>query len=1312
MFYVPRLAETRVSSFNFNLQDMAQPSIYELLKERVLVLDGAMGTMIQRYKLTEADYRGERFKDFNPVQPHDPIAESMERKLDEVLHEAHAQSGTGIERGGHVCNNPVHGHTASAPKGSVRGNNELLSLTQPQIIKEIHLQYLEAGADIIETNTFSANRISQADYVMEHLVYEMNFRSAKLAKEAVQEMMKKTPEKPRFVAGAIGPTTKLASMSPDVNDPGFRAVTFQQLFEAYYEQICGLIDGGVDVLLIETITDTLNTKAALSAIQRYFDTVGRRVPVMISGTIVDQSGRTLSGQTTEAFWVSVAHAPNLLSVGLNCALGSAQMRPFIETLSKVASCYTSLYPNAGLPNTFGEYDETPEYMAAQFEDFLRHEFVNIIGGCCGTTPEHIRAFADVAARFKPRQPKPRSTYMQLAGLEPLVVTPETGFINIGERTNVTGSPKFAKLIKEQKYEEALSIARQQVENGAQILDVNMDEGMIDSEAAMTRFLNLIAAEPDISRVPIMIDSSKWSVIEAGLRCVQGKAIVNSISLKEGEEKFKEQARKVMEYGAAVVVMAFDERGQADTFERKIEICKRAYDILTKEVGFPPQDIIFDPNILTVATGIEEHNNYAVDFIRATKWIKENLPHAKVSGGISNISFSFRGNNPVREAMHSAFLYHAIRAGLDMGIVNAGMIEVYEEIDKELLERVEDVLLNRRPDATERLVEFAEALKKRSEAKSTDVQEEEWRKAPVEERLKHALIKGIDTYIIEDTEEARLKYPSPLAVIEGPLMDGMNIVGDLFGAGKMFLPQVVKSARVMKKSVAHLVPFIEAEKAKNPQAKAAAKILLATVKGDVHDIGKNIVGVVLACNNFEVIDLGVMVPADKILETARREQVDIIGLSGLITPSLDEMVHVAKEMERQGFTLPLLIGGATTSKVHTAVKIAPNYSGPVVHVLDASRSVPVAQSLVTPEQKDEFVAQIKAEYEALREAHFKKRVSRKYVSLAEARENRTPIVWDSKDIYKPKKLGITVLEDISLAELRNYIDWTPFFQTWQLAGRYPNILHDEVVGEEAQRLFRDANRLLDRIIAEKWLTAKAVFGLFPANAVGDDIEVYSDEMRSRILTVFHTLRQQHEKGAERANRALADYIAPKSTGMIDYIGGFAVTAGIGLEELVKMFESAHDDYNSIMAKALADRFAEALAEMLHKKVRTEYWGYAPDEQTNNDDLIEEKYQGIRPAPGYPACPDHTEKRILFDLLEVEKHTGIFLTENFAMYPAASVSGLYFAHPEAVYFGLGKIGKDQVEDYARRKGMSVEEVERWLAPNLNYDPSAAAVEAPAA
>ncbi|MCS7210761.1 MAG: methionine synthase [Chloroherpetonaceae bacterium] len=1291
---------------------MPQPTIHELLKTRVLVLDGAMGTMIQRYKLTEEDYRGERFKDFNPEQPHDPVAEAMERKLDEVLHEAHAQSGTGVERDGHHCNHPAHGHQAAPPKGALKGNNELLSLTQPQIIKEIHRQYLEAGADIIETNTFSANRISQADYVMEHLVYEMNFKSAQLAREAVQEAMQKTPDKPRFVAGAIGPTNKLASMSPDVNNPGFRAVTFQQLFEAYYEQVCGLMDGGVDLLLIETITDTLNTKAAIAAIQRYFDTVGHRVPVMISGTIVDQSGRTLSGQTTEAFWISISHAPNLLSVGLNCALGSAQMRPFIETLAKIASCYTSLYPNAGLPNTFGEYDETPEYMAAQFEDFLKNEFVNIIGGCCGTTPEHIKAFVEVAARHKPRRPKPRSTYMQLAGLEPLVVTPETGFINIGERTNVTGSPKFAKLIKEQKFEEALAIARQQVENGAQILDVNMDEGMIDSEAAMTTFLNLIASEPDIARVPIMIDSSKWSVIEAGLRCVQGKAIVNSISLKEGEEKFKEYARKVMEYGAAVVVMAFDERGQADTFERKIEICKRAYDILTKEVGFPPQDIIFDPNILTVATGIEEHNNYAVDFIRATRWIKENLPYAKVSGGISNISFSFRGNNPVREAMHSAFLYHAIRAGLDMGIVNAGMIEVYEEIDKELLERVEDVLLNRRPDATERLVEFAEALKKRSEAKVSTAQEEEWRKGTVEERLKYALIKGIDTYIVEDTEEARQKYPSPLAVIEGPLMDGMNIVGDLFGAGKMFLPQVVKSARVMKKSVAHLVPFIEAEKAKNPSAKAAAKVLMATVKGDVHDIGKNIVSVVLACNNFEVIDLGVMVPADKILETARKEQVDIIGLSGLITPSLDEMVHVAKEMERLGFKIPLLIGGATTSKIHTAVKIAPNYSGPVVHVLDASRSVPVVQSLVTPEEKERFVAQVKAEYDELREAHFKKRVVRKYLSLSEARENRTPITWRAEDIYKPKQLGITVLERVSLAELCSYIDWTPFFQTWQLAGRYPHILHDEVVGEEAQRLFRDANRLLERIVAENLLTARGVLGLFPANAIGDDIEVYADEGRSKVLTVFHTLRQQNEKGAERANRALADYVAPKSTGLIDYIGGFAVTAGIGLEALVKEFEDAKDDYNAIMAKALADRLAEAFAEMLHKKVRTEYWGYAPNEQTTNDDLIEEKYQGIRPAPGYPACPDHTEKRLLFDLLGVEERVGIVLTENFAMYPAASVSGWYFAHPEAVYFGVGKIGRDQVEDYAQRKGMTIEEVERWLAQNLNYDPASVATKASAA
>lgn len=1289
---------------------MSQPTIYELLKERILVLDGAMGTMIQRYKLTEEDYRGERFKDFNPQQPHDPMAEATERKLDEVLHEAHSQSGAGIERNGHSCSNPAHGHHAAPPKGSVKGNNELLSLTQPHIIREIHLQYLEAGADIIETNTFSANRISQADYVMEHLVYEMNFRSARLAREAVREVMQKDPSKPRFVAGAIGPTNKLASMSPDVSNPGFRAVTFQQLFEAYYEQICGLVDGGVDLLLIETITDTLNAKAAIAAIQRYFDTVGRRLPVMISGTIVDQSGRTLSGQTTEAFWISVSHAPNLLSVGLNCALGSAQMRPYIETLSNLASCYTSLYPNAGLPNTFGEYDETPEYMAAQFEDFLQHRFVNIIGGCCGTTPEHVKAFVEVAARHKPRQPKPRSTYMQLAGLEPLVLTPETGFINIGERTNVTGSPKFAKLIKEQKYEEALAIARQQVENGAQIIDVNMDEGMIDSEAAMTTFLNLIASEPDIARVPIMIDSSKWSVIEAGLQCVQGKAIVNSISLKEGEEKFKEYARKAMQYGAAIVVMAFDERGQADTFERKIEICKRAYDILTKEVGFPPQDIIFDPNILTVATGIEEHNNYAVDFIRATKWIKENLPYAKVSGGISNISFSFRGNNPVREAMHSAFLYHAIRAGLDMGIVNAGMIEVYEEIDKELLERVEDVLLNRRPDATERLVEFAEELKRRAETKSTEAQEEEWRKGTVEERLKYALIKGIDTYIVEDTEEARQKYPSPLAVIEGPLMDGMNIVGDLFGAGKMFLPQVVKSARVMKKSVAHLVPFIEAEKAKNPSAKAAAKVLMATVKGDVHDIGKNIVSVVLACNNFEVIDLGVMVPADKILETAKKEQVDIIGLSGLITPSLDEMVHVAKEMERQGFKIPLLIGGATTSKIHTAVKIAPNYSGPVVHVLDASRSVPVVQSLVSPDEKERFIAQVRAEYEELRESYLRKRVRRKYVSLEEARENRTPIVWRAEDIYRPKQLGITVLENVSLSELCNYIDWTPFFQTWQLSGRYPNILHDEVVGEEAQRLFRDANRLLERIVAENLLVAKAVFGLFPANSIGDDIEVYADEARSQVLTVFHTLRQQNEKGAARANRALADYIAPKSTGLLDYIGGFAVTAGIGSEALVRMFEDAKDDYNAIMAKALADRLAEAFAEMLHKKVRTEYWGYAPNEQTTNEDLIEEKYQGIRPAPGYPACPDHTEKRLLFDLLQVEKHTGIFLTENFAMYPAASVSGLYFAHPEAVYFGVGKIGRDQVEDYARRKGMTVEEVERWLAQNLNYEPNA--IEATAA
>ncbi|MBC8042702.1 MAG: methionine synthase, partial [Rhizobacter sp.] len=1015
-------------------------TLQNLLANRILVLDGAMGTMIQRYNLTEADYRGERFKELHPqatdINDHSANGQSANgHASNETADDAHA---------GHAHSK---GHAHAGPNsGGVKGNNELLSLTKPEVILEIHRAFLEAGADILETNTFSANSVSQSDYGLESLVYELNVASAGLARTAADEYTARTPDKPRFVAGAMGPTTKLASMSPDVNDPGFRAITYQELVDAYAEQLRGLVDGGVDLLLIETITDTLNTKAALSAIQQHLDAGGKALPVMISGTVTDQSGRILSGQTIEAFWISIAHAPNLFSVGLNCALGSAQMRPFIESLSQVATVPVSLYPNAGLPNAFGGYDETPEFMAQQLSDYAEAGFLNIIGGCCGTTPEHIKAFAEVAATHSPRKAAAPLPYMQLSGLEPLVVRPETNFLNIGERTNVTGSPKFAKLIKAGDYDAALTIARQQVENGAQIIDVNVDEGMLDSEAVMVKFLNLIAAEPDISRVPLMLDSSKWSVIEAGLKCVQGKCIVNSISLKEGEEKFKAQAAKVLEYGAATVVMAFDERGQADSFERKIEICSRAYRILTEDVLFPAEDIIFDPNVLTVATGIEEHNNYALDFIRTAAWIKANLPHAKVSGGISNISFSFRGNNPVREAMHAAFLYHAIKAGLDMGIVNAGQIEVYDEIDKDLLVRVEDVLLNRRPDSTERLVEFAEALKLGGDTKVSEVKELEWRKGTVEERLRHALVKGITDYVVEDTEEARLKYPRPLSVIEGPLMDGMNTVGDLFGAGKMFLPQVVKSARVMKKSVAHLVPFIEEEKARNKDTRAVAKILLATVKGDVHDIGKNIVGVVLACNNFEVIDLGVMTACDKILETAIRENVDAIGLSGLITPSLDEMVHVAKEMERLGMKIPLLIGGATTSKIHTAVKIAPNYSAPTVHVLDASRSVPVVNSLTTADLKDAFAEKIVAEYETVRGEHYRKRTTQKYATLAEARRNPVDIAWKPEELYTPKQLGITVFENVPLETLRSYIDWTPFFQTWQLAGRYPKILDDATVGD--------------------------------------------------------------------------------------------------------------------------------------------------------------------------------------------------------------------------------------------------------------------------
>lgn len=1220
-----------------------------LLRERVLVLDGAMGTMIQKHKLEEEDFRGTRFQDW-----------------------------------------PVN----------LKGNNDLLSITRPDIIRGIHEAFLEAGADIIETNTFSSNRISLADYQQEAFTHELNVASARLAREAADAFTAQNPDKPRFVAGAMGPTNRTLSMSPDVNDPGYRAVTFDELSAAYYEQIVGLVEGGADILLVETIFDTLNAKAALYAIQHHAQHTGTQLPVMISGTIVDQSGRTLSGQTTRAFWTSLMHTPNLISIGLNCALGSKQMRPFIQELSKVSHVCTSLYPNAGLPNEFGEYDETAEYFGNAIRDYLNDGFLNLVGGCCGTTPEHIAAVARQAAQAKPRELPRQTRLLSLSGLEPLVITPETNFVNIGERTNVTGSPRFSRLIKEGNLDEALSVARQQVENGAQIIDINMDEGMLDSEALMRRFLNLLAAEPDISRVPVMIDSSKWSVLKAGLESTQGKCVVNSISLKEGEEAFKAQAREIMKYGAAVVVMAFDEQGQADVYERKIEVCARAYRILVDEVGFPPQDIIFDPNVLTVATGIEEHNSYALDFIRATKWIKENLPHAKVSGGISNISFSFRGNNPVREAMHSAFLFHAIRAGLDMGIVNAGMLEVYDDIPQDLLTHVEDVLLNRHPDATERLVTFAENFV--SGGKQKEVKTLEWREKSVEERLQYALLKGIVDFVEDDTEEARLKYPEPLQVIEGPLMDGMNVVGDLFGEGKMFLPQVVKSARVMKKSVAVLIPYIEEAQRQAQTSTAKAKVLLATVKGDVHDIGKNIVGVVLACNNFEVIDLGVMVPAEKILEEAQRQQVDVIGLSGLITPSLDEMVHVAKEMERLGMKIPLLIGGATTSRIHTAVKIAPHYSGPVIHVLDASRSVPVVGKLTTESMREGFAAEVRSEYEILAEGHHNKGERESYRSFAEAVANRTPISWKAEDLAKPNQTGIQVFEDVDLAELRPYIDWTPFFITWQLAGKYPAILEDEIVGEQARLLFQDANALLDEIIRDKSLTAKAVMGIFPANAVGEDVEIYSGEDRTEVRAVFRMLRQQTQKRAGQPNRSLADFIAPKETGLPDYFGAFAVTTGIGIEALLEQCARENDDYKSIMIKAVADRLAEALAEYLHERVRREIWGYAPDENLTNDELIREHYRGIRPAPGYPACPDHTEKQTLFDLLLVPETTGISLTESFAMYPAASVSGFYLAHPESAYFRVGRIQRDQIEDYAARKGTSPETCERWLAPNLGYEP----------
>ena len=1228
---------------------MLLTNLKKLLSERILVLDGAMGTMIQTYRLSEADFRGDRFRS----HPHD-----------------------------------------------LKGNNDLLLLTKPQVIEEIHRSFFDAGADIIETNTFNSTRISQADYKTEDFAYELNLAGAKLAKKIAAEYTNQTPDKPRFVAGAIGPTNQTASLSPLVHDPAFRAVTFDNLVDAYTEQINGLVDGGADLLIIETVFDTLNCKAGIYAVADYCARHNCEIPLMISGTITDASGRTLSGQTTEAFWVSVSHAPNLLSIGLNCALGAQQMRPFLEDLANAATVPVSVYPNAGLPNEFGEYDETPRAFASYIEDFITSGFVNIIGGCCGTTPDHICAIAELPKKHRPRVVPKSHHVFQLSGLEPLKHTAQSNFLNIGERTNVTGSKKFANLVKASNFEQALEVAREQIDGGAQVIDINFDEGMLEGEALMKHFVNLLASEPDIARVPFMIDSSKWSVIEAGLKCLQGKGIVNSISLKEGEEIFKAHATKVRRYGAAVIVMAFDESGQADSYERRIAICQRAYRILVEEVNFPPEDIIFDPNILTVATGIEEHNNYAVDFFRATKWIKENLPFAKVSGGVSNVSFSFRGNDRVREAIHAAFLYHATRAGLDMGIVNAGQLEIYEEVPKDLLEKVEDVLLNRRSDATERLVELADTIK--GGGKTATVDTLAWRNAPVEERLSHALVKGIVDFVIEDTEEARQKYPSPLMVIEGPLMDGMNIVGDLFGEGKMFLPQVVKSARVMKKAVAHLIPFIEAEKAKIGDTRAKGKVLLATVKGDVHDIGKNIVGVVLGCNNYQIVDLGVMVPCQTILETAVKENADIIGLSGLITPSLDEMVHVASEMERLGYKTPLLIGGATTSKRHTAVKIAPKYSGPVVHVLDASKSVPVVSSLISQEQRDNFAAGVRTEYDKLREDFEAARSTREYLSLSDARANRPVTDWKALPITRPNALGVTILPKVSLSTLREYIDWSPFFHTWELKGKYPDILNSPRVGKQARELFADGTRILDEIIAGGKLTANGVIGLFAANAVNvDDIEIYSDEKRDRVLATIHTLRQQGEKREGVLNLALADFIAPKESGVKDYMGFFAVTAGIGCDELVRAYEAEHDDYSAILVKALADRLAEAFAEYLHEQVRKIYWGYASDEKLSNDQLIHEKYQGTRPAPGYPACPDHTEKQTLFSLIDAEKNAGVILTESFAMYPAAAVSGFYFSHPEAKYFGVGKIGKDQVEDYARRKNMSVAEIERWLAPNLNYE-----------
>ncbi|MCV6574406.1 MAG: methionine synthase [Cohaesibacter sp.] len=1217
-----------------------------LAQERILILDGAMGTMIQQLGFDEEAFRGQRFKDWQQ---------------------------------------------------DVKGNNDLLSLTQPDAIRDIHRQYLEAGADFAATNTFSSTTIAQADYGMEALAYELNFESAKLAKEAVLAVEAAQPGRRAFVLGALGPTNRTASISPDVNDPGYRAVSFDQLRETYREAVLGLLEGGADALAVETIFDTLNAKAALFAIDEVFEEKGQRWPVIISGTITDKSGRTLSGQTAEAFYNSVRHAKPF-AIGLNCALGAAELRQHVDSLSRVAETYVSTYPNAGLPNEFGEYDESPEHMACLLEGFARDGLINLVGGCCGTTPEHIAAIAQAVSSYPPRPVPDLPSHMRLSGLEPFTLTPQTNFVNIGERTNVTGSAKFRRLITDGDYEAALDVARQQVENGAQIIDVNMDEGLLDSEAAMVTFLNLVVAEPDISRVPIMVDSSKWSVMEAGLKCLQGKSVVNSISLKEGKDAFIDQATLIKRYGAAVVVMAFDEKGQADSYERKIEICKNSYDILVNEVGFLPEDIIFDPNIFAVATGIEEHNSYGLDFIEATRWIRSHLPHAHVSGGLSNLSFSFRGNNLVREAMHSAFLYHAIKVGLDMSIVNAGQLMVYDQIEPDLLERIEDVVLNRRDDATDRLLEIAEQyLHKKGEAKIVDLS---WREQSVGKRLEYALVKGIADYIDDDVEEARKEAERPLDVIEGPLMDGMNVVGDLFGDGKMFLPQVVKSARVMKKAVSYLLPFMDAEQEGARQS--AGKVLMATVKGDVHDIGKNIVGVVLQCNGYEVVDLGVMVPSGDILDIARKEEVDLIGLSGLITPSLDEMVHIANELQREGFDKPLLIGGATTSQVHTAVKIAPGYhNSQSIYVTDASRAVGVATKLLSRD-KDRYIEEIRADYERVRDNHARAQNKKARLRLGDAQANGLQLDWDAHCVSKPAFLGTKVFEDQDLAELVAYIDWTPFFSTWEMKGRYPAILSDDVYGEAASALFADAQEMLKQIVAEKWLTARGVIGFWPANRDGDDIALYRTESRDDEVARFHGLRQQIAGRSKRANVCISDFVAPQGIGVDDYVGGFAVSTGFGEADRAAIFDAAGDDYSKILFQALADRLAEAYAEKMHEAVRKIHWGYAADEALSNEDLIAEGYHGIRPAPGYPAQPDHTEKRTLFELLDAEATTGIKLTESCAMMPGSAVSGLYFSHPDSYYFGVGKIEQDQVADYARRKGWTQAEAERWLAPILNYIP----------